>query len=130
MRSVIIVMILFLTGCTSQQVTNNAQVEFKNKEVDMHILKYKVPASCSFQLKNSGKQPLVILDIKTSCGCTVPNWKKKPIKPGKEDKITIKYDTSHPGRFRKTITVYYNGPASPAELVVKGEVEFPENIDE
>ncbi len=70
---------------------------------------------------------LIINDVKTSCGCTVPEWSKEPIRPGRKGQITIKYDADFPGVFHKTVEVFYNGVDSPYMLGIKGEVEYPED---
>ncbi|WP_394368018.1 DUF1573 domain-containing protein [Flavobacterium undicola] len=69
--------------------------------------------------------PLLIKDVNTSCGCTVPEWYKGIIKPNKNGEIKIVYDAKYPGRFNKTITVFYNGKDSPINLTIKGEVPYP-----
>ncbi|TKG94499.1 DUF1573 domain-containing protein [Puteibacter caeruleilacunae] len=128
MKHILYTLCLFaFISCTTQVVTEkNASIEFNNTMFDFKTIPYKSDAECTFEVKNPGKTLLVIHNIKTSCGCTKPKWTKKPILPGKEGSITIKYDTNHPGRFRRKITVYYNGPGSPVELYIKGAVSFPE----
>ncbi len=62
--------------------------------------------SCVFKFTNTGKIPIIIHSVKTSCGCTIPEWTKKPILPGKEGRIKVIYDPANrPGVFSKTITV-------------------------
>src|SRR4051812_14594887 len=48
-----------------------------------------------FMFTNTGKNDLVIYDSKGSCGCTVPEWPKEPIKPGKKDKVHVKFDSTN-----------------------------------
>jgi hypothetical protein len=76
---------------------------------------------CTYIIKNNGSRPLVIMDVKTSCGCTVPSWSRMPVAPGAttEAEIEVKPDT--PGVFRKTVTVYGN-MENPLQLAVTGEV--------
>jgi len=69
---------------------------------------------------------LIINEVKTSCGCTVPEWPKTPIRRGEKGLIKIKYDASSPGVFHKYVEVFYNGSGSPDSLEIKGEVEYPE----
>ncbi|TKG94572.1 DUF1573 domain-containing protein [Puteibacter caeruleilacunae] len=121
---------LLCLSCTYQPVKNDAQVKFASGEYDFHHLKMKDKAECEFEFSNVGESLLVIYDVKTTCGCTVPDWNKKPIVPGKKGAIKIKYDTDHPGKFRKTITVYYNGKDSPKKLVVRGIVDFPKDEEQ
>lgn len=78
--------------------------------------------TCQFTLTNSGKEPLVLSKVRSSCGCTVPEWPRKPILPGKKATIDVEYDTRRPGRFHKTITIYSNAKRSPIVARIKGEV--------
>ena len=48
--------------------------------------------------------------MKASCGCTIPEWEKSPILPGKTGKIKVGYNTNIKGNFRKSIEVYSNDP--------------------
>ena len=78
----------------------------------------------TFEFKNTGNQPLMITNVQSTCGCTVPSFPKEPILPGKTGKIDVKYNMS-PGPIRKTITVEsnavnYDGGKVP--LKIKGEV--------
>jgi hypothetical protein len=59
---------------------------------------------------NTGASPLTITHIQPSCGCTVPEWPKEPIQPGKSSQIKIKYDITRIGTISKTITVTTNEP--------------------
>ncbi|HQQ13354.1 MAG TPA: DUF1573 domain-containing protein [Bacteroidales bacterium] len=106
----------------------DAKASFAETEYDFGVLAYKKPAQHRFAVKNSGASPLIISNVETSCGCTVPEWTKKPIKPGKEGEINITYESDFPGVFRKTITVFYNGTNSPDTLLIKGEVELPKEM--
>ena len=65
---------------------------------------------------------LIITNVKSSCGCTVPSYPKEPVKKSKKEKIHVKYDTKRIGNFNKTITVYSNAKNSPVKLHIKGEV--------
>jgi hypothetical protein len=120
--------LLFLISCGHSTVKNDATIKFSKSEYDFKELDFKQDASCIFNFENPGQTPLVIRDVKTSCGCTVPEWPKHPIKPGKSGELKIKYDTSHPGFFKKKITVFYNGENSPVELTITGRVELPDKI--
>ncbi len=125
-RLLLLLTILICTACDHTVVSNNASVKFSKDEHDFKHLEFKAEINYSFLFENQGEVPLLIQHVKTSCGCTVPEWPKKPIKPGEKGEIKIEYNTSHPGRFRKTISVFYNGEKSPIQLVVKGAVKYPE----
>ncbi len=78
--------------------------------------------SCDFEFTNTGDSPLVLQDVKASCGCTTPEWTKTPIAPGKKGVVKATYNaTGRPGAFTKTITVKSN--AGETKLTIKGEVQ-------
>lgn len=75
----------------------------------------------SFRFKNSGSKPLVITSVKPTCGCTVADYPKEPIAPGKEGEITGEFDSNgREGLQRKHLTVKSN--TSPAEQDITFEV--------
>jgi hypothetical protein len=61
-----------------------------------------------FEVSNSGKEPMVITNVQTSCGCTTPEWSKDPVPPGATAKIKVGYNAAAEGHFEKYITIYYN----------------------
>lgn len=76
-----------------------------------------------FEFKNEGMQPLVLSNVRASCGCTTPTWTKTPIEPGQTGNITVTYNPSgRPGKFQKTITVTSNATEATTKLTIKGEV--------
>jgi len=61
-----------------------------------------------FEVTNTGKDPMVISNVQTSCGCTTPEWSKDPIAPGGTAKIRVGYNAAGEGHFEKFITIMYN----------------------
>ncbi len=79
--------------------------------------------SCDFRFTNTGTEPLVITNVRTSCGCTTPSWTKEPIAPGKTGVIKAAYSTTgRPGSFTKTITVTSNADGGDKVLYIRGTV--------
>ncbi len=79
--------------------------------------------SHTFVCRNTSSQPVVIVDVAASCGCTVPDYSRKPIMPGEQSTIKVTYDpTDRPGTFAKSLTVYGAGRRLLAELQIKGNV--------
>jgi hypothetical protein len=77
----------------------------------------------NFVFKNNGDGNLIISNVKASCGCTVPKWTKKPIKPGQKGNIEIKFDSANrDGKQTKTAKVYSNTSPNITELVIRCEV--------
>lgn len=75
-----------------------------------------------FTFTNKGTKPLIISDVKSSCGCTVPSWTKEPVEPGKTGVIKIVYDTKEGGVFHKIVEVFSNADNSPVKLEIRGKV--------
>ena len=78
---------------------------------------------CEFTFKNTGKTPLVITKAQASCGCTVPDWSKEPIAPGKQGFVKATFNPNGTkGVFTKSITVLSDGNPSRISLRIKGDV--------
>ncbi|MBN2893900.1 MAG: DUF1573 domain-containing protein [Bacteroidales bacterium] len=80
-------------------------------------------AKITFEFTNTGGGPIIINDVKSSCGCTTPTWTKEPVGPGAKGIVEAAYDPrNRPGHFSKTITVYSNADNSPITLTITGNV--------
>ena len=77
-----------------------------------------------FKFTNTGEAPLMIVNASASCGCTRPSYPKKPVAPGKTDKIKVTYvPVGRPGEFVKTVTVKTNVKKQKTiKLKIKGTV--------
>lgn len=63
----------------------------------------------NFKFKNTGKTPLIITDVQTTCGCTVPDWNMKPIQPNATDEIKVQFNSEgKEGKMDKPITIIAN----------------------
>ncbi|MGC8865655.1 MAG: DUF1573 domain-containing protein [Bacteroidales bacterium] len=89
---------------------------------DYGTIQQGADGSSFFAFKNTGTEPLVLSEVRSSCGCTVPRWPREPILPGKSDTIKVKYDTKRLGQINKTITVISNAVNNPVVLRIKGDV--------
>ncbi|KGO79028.1 MULTISPECIES: DUF1573 domain-containing protein [Flavobacterium] len=117
-------------------ITANAQsgakIEFKEDTIDYGTVSKETDDGLRiFEFTNTGDAPLIIKDVKSTCGCTVPTKPKEPIMPGKTGKIEVKYNM-HPGPIRKTITVQSNAvnyPDGVVALKIKGNVVKKEEVN-
>lgn len=76
-----------------------------------------------FEFTNTGDAPVIVSNVSASCGCTVPEWTKEPVLPGKKGSVTVTYSTvGRPGPFVKPLTVINNGDPASIALQIKGEV--------
>ena len=79
--------------------------------------------SVVFSFKNEGMAPLVLSNVRASCGCTTPTWTKEPVEPGQTGTITVTYNPNgRPGRFQKTVTITSNASEPTKKVYIKGEV--------
>lgn len=100
-----------------------ALVSFDVKEHNFGTVNEGDVVETTFKITNSGKTDLVIMDAKVTCGCTVPVWPKKPIKPGETENITVKFNTNGKrNRQQKDITLITNTESGREILTLKGMV--------
>ena len=82
---------------------------FDKKEHDFGEIENGTPVETVFTYTNTGKAPLVISDIKSTCGCTVPqDWSREPLEPGASSKFTVKFNGKGANKVSKTVTVTAN----------------------
>lgn len=104
------------------QASTQDSIKFVNTMHDYGTIVQGSDGTCEFKFTNKGKLPLVLSNVKASCGCTVPEWPKEPILPGKSSSIKVSYNTNNQGNFNKTITVNSNALNSTVILQIKGNV--------
>lgn len=119
MKKILLVAVVALVSLAAQA---QAKIEFKSETIDYGQIDKGSDGLRVFEFTNTGDQPLVISDVKSSCGCTVPEKPKEPIAPGKTGEIKVKYDTKRVGPIRKTVTVYSNAEQPIKALKIKGQV--------
>jgi hypothetical protein len=115
----------------SQEITTGldvkqslAEINFEKDVHDYGNIKQGANGTYEFKFKNSGKEPLIISMARGSCGCTVPEWPKEPIKPGESATIKVSYDTKRVGPINKTVTITSNAKNDPTKvLTIKGNVD-------
>lgn len=94
---------------------NGPVMTFEEKIHDFGTIKeVDGPVSYSFEFTNTGNEPLVIINVNASCGCTRPEYSKEPIRPGKKGKIKVTYNPAgRPGEFDKEVKIRTNGNKRP-----------------
>ncbi len=104
-----------------------AKIEFKDRDntIDYGNVYKDVDSGVRvFVFTNTGDAPLIITNVQSTCGCTVPSKPTEPILPGKTGEISVKYNMN-PGPIRKTISVESNAAnveGGRVALKIKGEV--------
>lgn len=126
MKKILGIVAMTLVGAISY-AQNGPKIEFKaeNNTIDYGTVVKGVDSGVrTFEFTNTGDEPLVITNVRSSCGCTVPSRPQAPIMPGKSDKIEVKYNMN-PGTISRTITVETNATnvtGGTVALRIKGKV--------
>lgn len=118
MRSFLLLLALFLCE------TLPAQLVFEPAEYDFGTVEEAGgKVRCSFRGVNRGKRPVVLLDVVTTCGCTVPTFSRRPIAPGGETVVEVAYDPyNRPGAFDRNLYLYGPDRERLAVLRIRGTV--------
>ena len=114
----------FSQNATTQPAENpNAPViTFEKTTHDYGTVTKGGDGTCEFKFKNNGVEPLILSNVSSSCGCTVPEWPREPILKGKSASIKVKYDTNRMGAINKTVTVMSNAKVASIQLRIIGNV--------
>ena len=76
-----------------------------------------------FKFKNTGTEPLILSDVRTTCGCTVPTWPREPIAPGKSSEIVVQFDSNgKSGAQSRRVTIVANTNPPETFVSIEGEV--------
>ena len=118
MKSFTSILILFLLSFS----INAQEFKFKSETIDYGKIDKGSDGERIFTFTNLGDQPIIIKNIKSSCGCTVPKKPEKPIMPGEKGEIKVSYDTKRVGGFSKSITIFSNATEAAKVIRIKGIV--------
>lgn len=105
-------------------IASAQSISFDKTTFEYGTVKNGADGHRNFTVKNTGDKPLIISNVKASCGCTTPEWSQDPIMPGKSAIIKVGYNTTITGPFAKNIEVFSNDPANSRSVItIKGNVE-------
>ena len=126
MKKILVMTMLLICGMTTAMAQKPAEIKFDKLTHNFGTFSEKDPVvTCTFTFTNVGEAPLVINQAVASCGCTVPEYTKAPIKPGEKGEIKVTYNGTgkFPGHFKKSITVRTNGVVEMTRLYIEGDME-------
>jgi len=115
---------------SSEKNTNDniPAFQFNDESHDFGTINEGEKISYAFRFKNSGKGDLVIRSARGSCGCTVPEYPKDPVAPGKEGVINVTFNSEgKEGKQNKTVTIIANTIPNSTVITITGEVKKPES---
>ena len=123
MKNILALFIAFFSLTLAHSQEKKPEISFEKTVIDYGTVNKGDNGVREFVFRNSGNAPLIISNVKSTCGCTIPKKPEKPILPGESEKIQVKYDTKRVGFIRKSITVTSNAASSPTTILkIKGQV--------
>ena len=125
MKKIVLMTLLLVCGLTTAMAQKPAEIKFDKLTHDFGTFSEKNPVvTYTFTYTNVGEQNLIINQAVASCGCTVPEYTKTPIKPGEQGQIKVTYNGTgkFPGHFKKSITIRTNGATEMTRLYIEGEM--------
>lgn len=124
MKQLLFIAIASILTLSISAQTKAPKLNFETKSHDFGtIQEADGPATFVFKFTNIGEEPLLLKNVRASCGCTTPKWTKEPVLPGDAGEIKVTYNPrNRPGSFRKTITITSNAEPVTMHLTINGKV--------
>lgn len=113
---------LVFTVAVFAQKKSNDVAKFTSETVDLGKILQDRPTTATFEVTNIGKEPLLIEQASPTCGCTISDYTKEPIAPGKSGYIKATYNAKNLNMFEKHLTVKFAGCEDIKSITIKGEV--------
>jgi hypothetical protein len=118
----ICVALLSVAFSASAQTESKAEFKFNEEKHDFGKIPQGIPVNTVFEFTNIGTEPLILTDVKPTCGCTIADFTKTPVVPGGKGIIKITYNAAVAAPFNKTIVVTSNAKTPTKNLNIIGEV--------
>ena len=131
-KSLFISVLVFIAFLPLYAQQNKPGISFSEREFDFGTFRESAGLTThDFGFVNTGKIPLIINEVKASCGCTVPDWPRQPILPGKSGFIRVAFNPAKQnGAFNKTIQVSSNADVPLVNLVIRGVVIPSDKVED
>ncbi|HEY4325926.1 MAG TPA: DUF1573 domain-containing protein [Mucilaginibacter sp.] len=124
MKKILLVCAVILGFAFSASAQDNQKAEFKFNEEkhDFGKIPQGTPVTTVFEFTNVGTEPLILTEVRPTCGCTIADYTKTPVKSGDKGLIKITYNAAVAAPFNKTIIVTSNAKTPTKNLNIVGEV--------
>lgn len=104
------------------QTQGNGEFKFETETHDFGKIPQGTPVTHVFKFENTGTEPLIINKVESTCGCTVPEYTKTPIKPGEKGTVSVTFNAAQATPFSKMVTIRSNAKTPVKALYIKGTV--------
>ncbi|MDY4031406.1 MAG: DUF1573 domain-containing protein [Alloprevotella sp.] len=124
MSKKLILCLAFFAGCLSYAAAQ-AELHFEKTTFDFGEFMEKDIQTAVFTFTNTGNEPLIIHQAMTTCGCTVADYTKSKIMPGKTGEVRITYNGKNKprGHFKKVVTIRSNAATPMTRIYVTGTMK-------
>ncbi len=121
------------TGTMNNNATPNGdqngpmpEIKFDDENHDIGTMEQGEKIDFSFKFTNTGKADLIINNCSASCGCTIPNWPRQPIRPGESAYIDVQFDSEGKlNEITKDVTISTNCNPAVRKVMFHGLVKVP-----
>ena len=111
------------TTAPAQEKVAGPLIQFEEMKYDFGVIKQGDIVDHTFKFKNTGTAPLIISNIRVSCGCTTPSWTKNAVAPGATGEMEVQFDSrGKQGLISKQVNVRANTQPSITTIYIKGNV--------
>ena len=122
-KLIILCSVVFLfASVTAFKVEKKAEFKFEKETHDFGKIPQGKPVSVEFKFTNTGDEPLIITNIESVCGCTVPKYTNTPVLKGQSGTISVTYNAAALAPFSKGLTIRSNAKTPIKVIYIKGEV--------
>ncbi len=128
MKKILLLTIACVAGFTfahaqEQTTTKDTTIVFAKLNHDFGEFSVSAgPQTYSFEFTNTGKEPIIIQNVRPSCGCTTPGWTQEPVEPGQKGYVKATFTPSGATSFNKSLAVITNGNPQTITLYIRGKV--------
>ena len=106
----------------AQDVKSDDIAKIQAETIELGKIPQGTPALAVFTVVNTGKTDLIIESASPTCGCTIGDYTKTPIAPGKTGMVSASYNAAGLGAFEKHMNVKFAGASDTKSITIKGEV--------
>ncbi|MCD8738990.1 DUF1573 domain-containing protein [Mucilaginibacter roseus] len=114
--------VVFGFALTASAQDTKPEFKFVEEKHDFGKIPQGTPVSTVFVFTNVGQEPLILADVRPTCGCTIADFTKTPVKKGEKGNIKVTYNAAAVSPFSKTIVVTSNAKTPQKNLIIVGEV--------
>lgn len=118
----LILLVIALTGFIKLSAQTTPVFKFEKTTIDYGSINKGSDGYRTFVFTNTGDAPIIVSQVTSSCGCTIPEKPLEPIMPGEKGAIKVHYDTNRVGPFQKNIRITSNAKPTVVEVHIKGLV--------